>query len=92
MSKTPFSYDVLLFIALLEWTTNNCFVQHSCGRGPFRLFLTKRGPTLEMGVLELALDTECCSVAVLLKALPKLHGPSSYRTRLKVGTITVLIY
>ena len=52
----------------------------------------KGGPTLEMEVLEHVLDPKCCLEAVLSKALLKLHGPSSCRTGLMVGTITVLIY
>ena len=89
---TPCSYVVLLFIASPQWTTNDCFFQHSCEKGPFRLFLTKGNPTLEMGVLELALDVEYWLTAILPKALLRLHRLSSNRTRLKVVTVTVLIY
>ena len=89
---TPSSNVVLLFIASAQWTTNDCLSHNSCGRGPLRFFLTKEGPTLEMGVLELALDTERCSAEILPKALPRFLGPCSNRTRLKVVTVTVLIY
>ena len=86
------SHVVLLFIALPQWTTNDFLSHHSCGRGPFRLCLPKEGLTLEMRVLELALNAKCCSVVILPKALPRFLGPSSNRTRLKVGTTTILIY
>lgn len=56
------------------------------------MFLTKKGPTLEMGALKLVLDVECCSAVIFPKALLTYPVPSLNKTRPKVSMNTSLIY
>lgn len=57
-----------------------------------KLFLTKEGPTLETGALELAIDADDCSVVILPKALPRLFGPSPSCTGMVGITIRLICW